>query len=72
MATLHTARIALGEDKAGVAVGTSADTDTLATTISTDGLLVAWDASKVTDRRHLFQHLDRIKAALHERSDPPG
>lgn len=66
MATLQTARVAAGAEKAAVTVSSSADSATLATTLSTDGVLVAWDPLLVTNELQLDRALKLIRQKIAE------
>lgn len=66
MATLQTARVAAGGLKADVTVSSSADSATLATTLSTDGVLLAWDPLLVTNELQLEKALTLIRQKIAE------
>lgn len=66
MATVTVARLKLNGQKADATVATADDGDTVATQLSTDDVLIVWDAAVITNERQLHTTVERLLGRVRE------
>jgi non-homologous end joining protein Ku len=71
VATLQIVSAPVGASKTEVVLSSSADTATLATALSTKGVMLVWDPAKVTDEYTLDKLVELIEQKIAEASTSP-